>query len=244
MHQKGPLMTPSALPADDVVPKTVGIRIKQLREARGLTAKEVAGHCDCTPQLVHSWERGNNQNIRALNFVRLCQALNTRPEYLLFGELPIEPPAIEHRIALPVLNSSESPDILEMARAAKALEIGTRFLRALGVLEPGRAAWYFVPGTQHEPQWKIGDAFIVDRVMKPYVRGAWYLVFVDGLLELRQVVGADAARLVLADGAGREIERDADAVIYFGEVRAALRRSLDQWTGIDGPAIATPAAWA
>ena len=220
------------------VPPTVGARIKQLREASRLTVKEVAAHCGRSTQIVHAWERSNNQNIRTLNFIRLCQVLNARPEYLLFGELPPNPPRAEIVVTMPVLNSSESPDMLTTMRAMERMEISTTLLQALGVREPKRAAWYVMETDRHAPEWKAGDTFIIDRVEKPYKKGFWYLIVLGDRLDMRQVVGGDGQQLDWMDGAGKRARRATDAVLYVGEIVIGLRCPASQWMGGDTEAIA------
>ena len=69
---------------------TMGKRIEALREARGLSVVELAEKVGVTRGLIWQWETDMVKGIRPENFVRLCHALGTTPEYLVWG--PDRPP--------------------------------------------------------------------------------------------------------------------------------------------------------
>lgn len=230
--------TPPVVPQVRQVPSTVGARIRQLREASKTSVKSVADYCECTTQSVHAWEREDNPNIRAPKFVRLCQILNARAEYVLWGELPPHRPLPEDSVNMPVLNSSESPTMLNTVRAMERMHISVTLLRELGVAEPKRAAWYHLETDRHSPEWKAGDAFIIDRTEKPYKIGFWYLVVLGDRLDMRQVIGGDNRHLKLMDGAGKSAKRATDAVLYVGEVVTGWRRPASQWMGGNAETVA------
>lgn len=65
--------------------ETMGQRITVLREARGLSVQELAHVIGVTRALVWQWEQDMVKGIRPENFLRLCAALQTTPEYLVWG---------------------------------------------------------------------------------------------------------------------------------------------------------------
>lgn len=73
------------LPAYDLPMQTMGDRIRQLREARGLTQRQVGDYCKVTDASVSQWERGATANIKLATFLLLCEVLNTDAQYLIFG---------------------------------------------------------------------------------------------------------------------------------------------------------------
>lgn len=60
-------------------------RIKQLRQAHGMTQDQLAKRCGVTKSAVSQWETGSTSNIKLQVFLRLCEALHTDPHYLIFG---------------------------------------------------------------------------------------------------------------------------------------------------------------
>lgn len=66
--------------------ETMGDRIRQLRIARGLTQSQLGELCDVTKSAVSQWEDGSTSNIKLQTFMKLCLALQTDPEYLIWGE--------------------------------------------------------------------------------------------------------------------------------------------------------------
>lgn len=65
--------------------ETMGKRISVLREARGMSAQEVADLVGVTRALVWQWEKDLVKGIRPENFIRLCHTLKVTPEYLVWG---------------------------------------------------------------------------------------------------------------------------------------------------------------
>lgn len=70
---------------------TMGKRITALREARGLSAVELADKIGVTRALVWQWEQDIVKGIRPENFLRLCHALGVTGEYLVWGPNPPTP---------------------------------------------------------------------------------------------------------------------------------------------------------
>jgi len=66
--------------------ETMGDRIKQLRIARGLTQPALGELCGgVTKSAVSQWEDGSTENIKLRTFIRLCEVLQTDPQYLIWG---------------------------------------------------------------------------------------------------------------------------------------------------------------
>ena len=67
-------------------------RIKKQREGRGLTQPALANllvSMGAPPTLskaaIHKWESGDTKNMQNATFILLAKALQTTPEYLLWG---------------------------------------------------------------------------------------------------------------------------------------------------------------
>lgn len=68
----------------------VGKRIRGLRTQKNLTVEELAGRIGCQPDHLRKVERGNKK--LSLNLtVGISKALGTTVEYLIYGELGMEP---------------------------------------------------------------------------------------------------------------------------------------------------------
>ena len=65
--------------------ETMGERIRQLREARGLTQTQLGEATGVTKSAVSQWEGGATSNIKLQAFMLLCEALSTDPAYLIWG---------------------------------------------------------------------------------------------------------------------------------------------------------------
>lgn len=66
--------------------ETMGDRIRQLRIARGLTQPALGELCGgVTKSAVSQWEDGSTENIKLKTFIRLCEVLQTDPQYLIWG---------------------------------------------------------------------------------------------------------------------------------------------------------------
>lgn len=63
--------------------RQLGRRIKERRETLGLRVHDLANRMDVVDVTVSKWERGEN---RPREIAQLAAALETTPEYLLYGE--------------------------------------------------------------------------------------------------------------------------------------------------------------
>jgi DNA-binding XRE family transcriptional regulator len=71
--------------ASSPVMETMGDRIKQLREAKGISQAELARRLDVTRAAAQKWESGDTANIENATFLLLCVELGTDPAYLVWG---------------------------------------------------------------------------------------------------------------------------------------------------------------
>jgi DNA-binding transcriptional regulator YiaG len=65
--------------------ESMGDRIKQLREAKGLSQAELGRRLDVGRAAVNKWENGETANIENATFLLLCVELGTDPAYLVWG---------------------------------------------------------------------------------------------------------------------------------------------------------------
>lgn len=65
--------------------ETMGDRIKLLREAQGLTQQQLGELCGVSKSAVSQWEDGTTTDIKLIPFLKLCAALKTDPQYLVYG---------------------------------------------------------------------------------------------------------------------------------------------------------------
>jgi transcriptional regulator with XRE-family HTH domain len=65
--------------------ESMGDRIRQLREAKGLSQAELGRRLDVGRAAVNKWENGETSNIENATFLLLCVELGTDPAYLVWG---------------------------------------------------------------------------------------------------------------------------------------------------------------
>jgi transcriptional regulator with XRE-family HTH domain len=65
-------------------PTTVGLRIRELRRARGLSQLELAAACNVSRSAVAQWETDRSGQLRE-NISRIADALGSSVEHLLHG---------------------------------------------------------------------------------------------------------------------------------------------------------------
>ena len=76
----------------------MGDRIKQLRVARGMTQEQLGAVCGVTKSAVCQWEIGSTANIKLQAFLKLCEALQTDPQYLIWGPQRAAPRRSERQL--------------------------------------------------------------------------------------------------------------------------------------------------
>lgn len=64
---------------------SMGTRIKQCRDQRGLTLEEVAKPVGISAQALSQWETGLVKNLRPENFLNFCAFFDVDPYYIVFG---------------------------------------------------------------------------------------------------------------------------------------------------------------
>lgn len=65
--------------------ESMGSRIKQLREARGMTQPQLGKLVGVTKGAVSQWEHGLIANIRLKTVLKLCDTFGTDLQYLVHG---------------------------------------------------------------------------------------------------------------------------------------------------------------
>lgn len=65
--------------------ETMGDRIRYLRGVKGYSQSELAKLVGVTKSAVSQWENGQTANVKLATFLRLCDALAARAEYLIYG---------------------------------------------------------------------------------------------------------------------------------------------------------------
>lgn len=166
-----------------------GARLRALRLARSLSQGELARRIGRHQTSIGPYERGEYAPPRTV-LERLAQALDTTPEYLLFGRDP-------RRIALPVIGRAGPGGlVVELAPTTPPVRLADELLAALLIADDGMA-----------PRLRAGQIALVRASAMPagdcLGRDA-VVELEDGRRLLRQVLpGAEPARfdLALASGA-------------------------------------------
>ncbi len=65
---------------------TFAIRLREAREAAGLTQRQLAESCGVTDKAVSAWEQGNVDTILADNLYAVADKLGIDPRWLLLGD--------------------------------------------------------------------------------------------------------------------------------------------------------------
>ncbi len=81
-----PAQVKEACSAPPRINESLGIRIRTLREARGLTQLDLATAIGVSQAAVSAWETGNSLNLKLQTFLRILDVLGVaEPEYLIRG---------------------------------------------------------------------------------------------------------------------------------------------------------------
>lgn len=65
---------------------SLAIRMKEAREAAGLTQQQLADACGLSPQSVSAWERGRAESLLAEHLFKIADKLQVNPRWLATGE--------------------------------------------------------------------------------------------------------------------------------------------------------------
>jgi transcriptional regulator with XRE-family HTH domain len=63
----------------------IGARVRTLRKAAGMTQVQLSARSGVTQPTISDIERGHTRDLAGDNLTRLCAALKTNPDWLLFG---------------------------------------------------------------------------------------------------------------------------------------------------------------
>lgn len=72
---------------DDIL-KEMGQRLRQCRKKSNLSQEKLAELVGVTPQTISTAETGKKA-LRPENMIKICEVLNTSPNYLLLGEASV-----------------------------------------------------------------------------------------------------------------------------------------------------------
>jgi transcriptional regulator with XRE-family HTH domain len=101
-------------------PETVGMRIRALRLARGLTQDQLAAACDVSRSAVAQWETDRAGQLRG-NITRIADALATTVEHVLQGERPSAQITGDELALLRLYRLCEAEDKSFLVRTARRL---------------------------------------------------------------------------------------------------------------------------
>lgn len=163
---------------------TIGERIRQEREAQGISRKELAQHAGIGVSTLSDLELGLSKNTTALH--KIAARLQIRPEYLESGKGPKD--------AVSRVDESDWADVTGWSQAVglgagaeaqeyaetHSLKFKKTSLRRRGLL--GRdLAVYYGKGDSMEPTIQDGDAILFDTSDTRPVDGSLYVIQVDGM---------------------------------------------------------------
>ena len=108
--------------------QTVGLRIRALRRARGMTQGELASACDVSRSAVAQWETDRAGQLRG-NITRIADALATTVEHLLQGERPNTQTTADELALLRLYRECDAEDRAFLLRTVQKLARTTRTAR-------------------------------------------------------------------------------------------------------------------
>ncbi len=100
--------------------QTVGMRIRELRLARGMTQDQLAAACDVSRSAVAQWETDRAGQLRG-NITRIADALATTVEHVLQGERPSTQITGDELALLRLYRQCEPEDKSFLVRTARRL---------------------------------------------------------------------------------------------------------------------------
>ena len=109
-----------AKPSRPPPPETVGMRIRALRLARGMTQDQLAVSCDVSRSAVAQWETDRAGQLRG-NITRIADALATTVEHVLQGERPSTQITGDELALLRLYRQCEPDDKSFLVRTARKL---------------------------------------------------------------------------------------------------------------------------
>lgn len=149
----------------------VGERIRDLRDAKELTQKDIAKYLGKSRSSIAQWE-GGNAFPDLMDFNRLAVLLNTTPQYLAFGVSD----AATTAVLVPVVDYSDN------GKRVGKMALDRSFLKRLGVEKEGHLKAYALPRDRMLGEYRRGDLIIVDESVKQpdAIGGDTFLFEVEG----------------------------------------------------------------
>lgn len=77
-----------------------GKRITEARQLRGMKQRELAKLCEVSEPTVSGWEKGGIRTLEAGNLIKICNALNVDPFWVILGPHKGEAPITEEKTPL------------------------------------------------------------------------------------------------------------------------------------------------
>lgn len=151
-----------AVSAIEKVPWSLGERIVEAREKRGLQQNELAELMGVTPQAVSQWE-GNTTQPKLANMAKLAEHLNVDQDWLLTGEITGRLLKQFAHLQAPLLSRVAAGEWDESCDGLAAEQ------RMLDLLFPakGRPFGLEIDGESMSPEFSPGDIVIIDTGLEP-----------------------------------------------------------------------------
>lgn len=173
-----------------------GERIREAREAAGLSQSELARRVGLKPPSVHDWESGKTKRIGGDNLMNVARALGTTPDWILTGRDSAQTLTVREplgRYDVPHFQRRSEPEHAEVpvwdARAAAgggavngeqagpkgSILFRSRSLSKQGISTKHSHVWY-VHGDSMVPRLRDGDAVLFDASDKTVRAGKVYVL--------------------------------------------------------------------
>lgn len=183
-------------------------RIKQLREARGLSMEALARMVGVKAwQTIQQWEREDGTAPKRDRMQVVADALETTPEFLILGE-----PGAQNAQASPDVCLVKEVDVKASAGTGRLVfqedplassPFRADFLRAVGV-KPQHALLLTVAGQSMEPTLPDGSSVLVDTSQKTIHGGRIHVVRIDDELLVKRLEKTDGKIAVVSDNPDKE----------------------------------------
>lgn len=198
LHLSVGLSTPMAT---ESAPESIGIRIRQIREAHRLTQEALAAELDCSVQQVRNWE--NARSFPSLEAVfRLSRARNVSLEWLISGDGPV---------GRTETGSSAVEDLPQEDRLAAARSLPITIL--LGVIVEAMQLW-LASEMARVRRTREGEVTLGTEALRRLRRQAevferWILATTELMDDIRSADGAEAEPGRLIKTVGEESSKGA-----------------------------------
>lgn len=147
---------------------TLGSRIKQAREAKGITQRELGDHFGVTEQAVSAWEADRNKP-SAARLHTISRILSCSHDWLITGQGELHQPTVNPTVTAGLGGGSVVPQ-LDWTKAQAHVQFGSA--DAVGLVHTQypcgpRSFSLRIADDANSPTYARGDAIIVDPDIKP-----------------------------------------------------------------------------